>query len=234
MHSLKNTTTLMMRENWLKMRFSAWSKIKITTKVDPASNVKEIVKENSKDDPSLFILPNEPLNSKIVNYALYVKFWQLIPEFLRIRSPELIFRATDNGYNIHTFYSKCEEYTETYFFCLIFVKTLEGQIFGCLIDEMPLSNSRNTFQGSFESFVFSLEPEVASYKSTGNNEYHMLADLNYLAIGMGGDGPALRVDETLSTGWSYKCVTYDNQVLIDVADKFKNEFQVQDFEAFIF
>jgi hypothetical protein len=109
----------------LKLRFSQWHKIKVIG-VEPDSNVKAVVKEISKDDPTLLQLPNEPLSSKILNYKLYVKFWQLLPEFLRIRSPELIFRATDNGYNIHTFYSRCEDYTETYFFCLVFIRTLEG------------------------------------------------------------------------------------------------------------
>ena len=71
------------------------------------------------------------------------------------------------------------------------------------------------------------------YKSSGNNEYQMLADLNYLAIGMGGDGPALRVDETLSTGRSYKCLAYENENLMGKGN-LKNEFEVQDFEAFIF
>lgn len=166
--------------------------------MDADSNVKEVVRENSKDDQTMLYQPNEPLNSQIVNYELYVKFWQFLPDFLRIRSPELIFRATEHGYNIHTFYSRCEEYAESYYFCLILIRTTEGQICGCLIDEMPVSTSQNKFQGSFESFVFSLDPEVKSFKSTGNNDYQMLADLNYIAIGMGGDGPALRVDETLS------------------------------------
>ena len=62
----------------------------------------------------------------------------------------------------------------------------------------------------------------------------MLADSNYLAIGMGGEGPALRVDETLNQGRTYRSETYENDALTGEESLLQNEFEVQDFEAYIF
>ena len=93
----------------------------------------------------MLYLPNEKLDSVIISYDLYVAFWQLLPEFVRIREPKLIFRATENGYNLRTFYAACEDHADSYFFCLILIRTTEGAIMGCLIDEMPVSTSKNNF-----------------------------------------------------------------------------------------
>lgn len=64
----------MMRQHGFSLRSGKWNKVKFT-EVDADSNVKEVVKENSKDDQTMLYQPNEPLNSKIINYELYVKFW---------------------------------------------------------------------------------------------------------------------------------------------------------------
>lgn len=114
-------------------------------KLEVDTNVKEVIKENSKGDASLLYLPNEKLDSKFVTYDLYVAFWQFLPEFVRIRTPQLFYRATDNGYNIRNFYAACENYQDSYYFCLIFIKTTDGGILGVMIDEVPLPTSRNVF-----------------------------------------------------------------------------------------
>lgn len=152
----------------------------------------------------------------------------MLPEFVRIRTPELIFRATDQGYNIRNFYNACEEYADSYYFLIVFIRTTEGGILGCLIDEVPEPTSKSVFQGSLDSFVFCLYPDVKHFKFTGANEMQMLADINYLAIGMGGEGPALRLDEKLQYGKSYRSLTYENEILTCKAeDDFKkNEFEV--------
>jgi len=136
-YSIETTTGLMMRQNRDRLRFSHFSyKIKYTD-VEPNSGVRKVIEGNSKDDQCTLYQPNEPIDSKIITYELYVKFWQFLPGFMRIRSPELIFRATEHGYNIHTFYARCEEYAESYYFCLILIRTTQGGILGCLIDDIP-------------------------------------------------------------------------------------------------
>ena len=61
---------------------------------------------------------------------------------MRIRHPKLIFRATEHGYNLRNFYRACEQYADSYYMCLILIKTTEGGVLGCVIDEMPWPNAK--------------------------------------------------------------------------------------------
>ena len=55
----------------------------------------------------------------------------------------------------------------------------------------------------------------------------MLADFDYLAIGMEEEGPALRLDDKLKNGKSYRSLTYENDLLTCKIEGFKrNEFEV--------
>lgn len=45
-------------------------------------------------------LPNASLNSSIIDYTLYAHFWMTVPPYLRIRIPQLVFKATEDGYNL--------------------------------------------------------------------------------------------------------------------------------------
>ena len=36
-------------------------------------------------------LPNAPLRSSIINYELYAHFWMMVPPYIRIRIPKLVF-----------------------------------------------------------------------------------------------------------------------------------------------
>lgn len=103
-----------------------------------------------------------------------------------------------------------------------------------MIDAIPVSTSKNVFQGMVNCMVFCLHPKVRCYGYTGENEFQMLADLDYLAIGMGGEGPAIRIDEKLQYGKSYRSETYNNNVLTCKKGAMGHDFEVQDLEAYLF
>jgi hypothetical protein len=158
----------------------------------------------------------------------------MVPEYVRIRIPQMIFRATDHGYNIRNLYNACDEFRDTHYMCLILIRTTEHAILGALIDEMPIMTTRNAFQGNVDSFVFSLHPKLQHFYSTAANQMHMLCDLDYIAIGAEGEGPALRFDDKLEHGKSYKSFTFNNEPLTCKTEGFKkNEFVVQDMEVYI-
>lgn len=56
----------------------------------------------------------------------------------------------------------------------------------------------------------------------------MLADVHYLAFGMGGEGPALRLDEQFKNGKSYNSLTYANDLL---TCKPEDDFRRHEFEV---
>ena len=69
------------------------------------------------------------------------------------------------------------------------------------------------FQGGHDTFVFSLHPKARHFNSTMKNEMIMLCEYDYMTVGVKGeigDGPALRFDDTLKVGRSYKSETFEN------------------------
>ena len=82
-------------------------------------------------------------------------------------------------------------------------------IFGVYLDEVPTINAHK-YQGSPETFLFTLEPKVEQYPALGTNDFYYLCASKYLTIGANGDGPAIRLDELLKKGRSYSCETFDN------------------------
>jgi len=129
-----------------------------------------------------------------------------LPEIMRLRIPQVIYKASVDGYQLSNVYRRCEEYVESYSACVILIESEDGAVFGALVDSIPVCSSK--FQSSGESFVFTLHPEVNKYPFTGKNNYVSLFAMDYFTIGTGNDGPALRVDELLKIGRSYASETF--------------------------
>lgn len=134
-----------------------------------------------------------------------------LPEIMRLRIPQVIYQSSNDGYQLSNVYRKCAEYAESYSACTVLIEAEDGAIFGALIDTMPICSSK--FQGSGDSFVFTLHPEVNKYPFSSKNNQIALFAMDYFLIGMGDKGPALRVDEQLKIGRSYKSETFQNDPL---------------------
>ena len=75
---------------------------------------------------------------------------------------------------------------------------------------------------------------MQGYITTGKNDYHMLCQPDYLNIGAQGDGPALNLDDTLKNCYSYKSLTFNNEILTGrTTGRYVNKFQIQDLELFV-
>ena len=166
----------------------------------------------------------------------------MFPLTVRIRIPKLIFRASEHGYNIHNLYSKCEEYADSYYHCIMVVrgsvekeKGVESSLFGAYVDLVPsvLPSNPNTFQGQSDCFVFTFSPHPKKFSSSNSNDRYCLFKNEYFTIGSGGEGPALRIDESLTSGKSYDCETFGSTCLTDGVGFKANEFQVEDFELYL-
>jgi hypothetical protein len=45
-------------------------------------------------------MPNCPLNSTIVLYEEFASIWKMLPDYVKIRVPELLYAATSDGFNL--------------------------------------------------------------------------------------------------------------------------------------
>ena len=98
---------------------------------------------------------------------------------------------------------------------------------------MPLPGTEEVLYGSIDSFVFCFEPVVRCFHYTGKNNYQLLCKFDYLTVGMLNEGPAIRLDEKLKFGKTYRSETYDNDVLTYKDDYLRNEFEIADLEVYI-
>jgi len=57
-------------------------------------------KISNEDDNIVDYLPNAPLKSNLINYEQFAEFWKMVPSYVRIRIPQFVFRATEDGYNL--------------------------------------------------------------------------------------------------------------------------------------
>ena len=152
-----------------------------------------------------------------------------LPEIMRIRIPKVVYKASEDGYNLVNIYNKCDQYTESYSISIILVESTQGEIFGAFVDAIPSQNS-NKFVGTTDAFVFTLHPSVNKYPATNLNQQIVLFADNYFAVGFGDEGPALRVDDKLKQGRTYKSETFGNIPLTQGKGPLATDFVVAKLE----
>ena len=114
------------------------------------------------------------------------------------------------------------------------IQTTSGSKFGAFISAFPSFDPRVTFIGTFESLVFQFKPFKYHQAISETNKYYMHCNLNYISIGSGFDGPAIRIDEKLSSGTSAHCETFNSPILINDGEKHVDDtFEIYNIELFI-
>lgn len=106
----------------------------------------------------------------------------MLPEHVKIRSPELLYQAISDGFNIQNLYRVCSEYKREYKFSIMFIQTKNDKIFGCFIDDVFRLHLKG-YLGSNECFVFSVKPEVHCFRDTNMNSRWLLGEMNYFQVG---------------------------------------------------
>lgn len=91
-------------------------------------------------------------------------------------------------------YNSVEEFVDTYHFCVILVKTADGDKFGAFLDVIPDSRKKEKFVGTSDCFVFQLKPTLVKYPAL-NSEFVALFETEYFLIGSKGAGPAIKIDD---------------------------------------
>lgn len=83
---------------------------------------------------------------------------------MTVRIPEVIFKASEHGYNLHTVFAKCLPYQDSYEHSILLIQSTQGAVFGAYLDVIPnLKYTKALFQGTTSSFVFTLAPTLSKY-----------------------------------------------------------------------
>ncbi|KAJ3327746.1 oxidation resistance protein 1 [Blyttiomyces sp. JEL0837] len=150
-----------------------------------------------------------------------------LPPLLREASKwRLLYSLDHHGISLNTLYRKCEE--EAGNAVMLAIKDGNGDVFGAFASEA--FRVRPGYYGNGSCFLWKSENgQVKVFKATGTNDYLILSEPNFFALG-GGEGHfGLWVDEDLYNGHSGRCQTFDNDQLSSTA-----EFDVVGLEIWAF
>jgi len=134
----------------------------------------------------------------------------------RCRSWELVYSLVRDGASMPNLLSQCREMRkaagrEMADRHILVIEDSMGFIFGAYLGH-PIELSSH-YYGTGESFVFQISPAPKVYRWTRVNNLFFTSDRFSLAVGGGGDGFAIQLDEDLDTGVSTRSATYENDIL---------------------
>eukprot|EP01016_Furgasonia_blochmanni_P015766 TRINITY_DN1877_c0_g1_i1.p1 TRINITY_DN1877_c0_g1~~TRINITY_DN1877_c0_g1_i1.p1 ORF type:complete len:267 (-),score=62.63 TRINITY_DN1877_c0_g1_i1:384-1136(-) len=177
--------------------------------------------------------PNIAVPSSIIKDETFETIWEWIPDIHKISDPISLFSTSKDGFNLMTLYRRCESHKGAAM--LILIKASNGSVFGVYSNEVFDTNylGSELYHGSNDTFVFTLQPREAKFEASEVNYNHMYMCMSYFSFGAGGDGPAMTLDADLNLGSTYKCVTYNNELLTGVGDPKNNSFNCVTLEVYI-
>ncbi|KAI8828650.1 the Tldc domain of oxidation resistance protein 2, partial [Chytriomyces cf. hyalinus JEL632] len=159
----------------------------------------------------------------------------------------LIYSLDHHGISLNTLYHKCESQAGLSNPVLLVIKDSDGCTFGAFANEA--FRVQHGYFGNGSCFLFKVKvpppsshsdssqtdtpepvlPEVSVFKATGANDYLVLGEAHFIALG-GGEGHfGLWIDQDLYNGHSGPCQTFNNEQLSR-----KSEFVVQSLELWAF
>ncbi|KAI9495775.1 TLDc domain-containing protein [Zychaea mexicana] len=123
----------------------------------------------------------------------------------------LLYSLDQHGVSLSTLYRRVRSNKGP---CLLTIKDADDQVFGAFLNETLKSSP--SYYGTGECFLWKKDPETGRcrvYAWTGKNEYMILAESDFIAIG-GGEGKfGLWINSDLERGHSERCPTFENEAL---------------------
>jgi len=174
------------------------------------TNIKEILAANNKVE-----LHNEVSTSfeLILDDELAMEIKKHIPIFYREACNDwyLEYSLGEHGSSLTTFY-ECQMDCDSP--VVMVITDCYGEVFGAYLNQ-PFNPTFSGFTGNRECFLWKKTNEgLKVYRATTINEYFMMADQDFIALGVDEKGVfGLFLDNLLLNGESNPCDTYLNDVL---------------------
>jgi len=192
---------------------------------DYESTVGTVVSDTDTFNPTQVFLTRKTINLKGRKDDTIPVLTEYLAEIIRSRLPNLLQEATtwnllysmdQHGARLSTLYRNIKEQGP----CVVVLKNSENEVFGAFVSE-PFDPSSRGFFGTPECFLWkSKKYQFKKYSATGLNQYFMLADPTFIAMGGGNGNFGLYLDEDIQFGYTSTCDTFDNEILTE-----DNEFE---------
>jgi hypothetical protein len=175
-----------------------------------------------------YYLPSFSTMSYILKEPEIIVLWSLLPQDLKIRDAKMIFNTETNGYNLSSVYGLNENYL-TDSTILFVMETFEEEVFGGIMSNL-FKHTNGKFERPLQSYLVSVRPYLAIYESNRSADDIIYCDNTCFMFGGGSKGPAIRVDNALSNGFSYPENCFGAPVLVENKD---GEFKIKKMEIYI-
>ena len=149
-----------------------------------------------------------------------------LPARCRLCNWRLAYSSRRDGISLRSLYRAAAGKNSSVESVLV-VRDTKGHSFGAFTSEPWRVSPR--YYGTGESFVFTVEPKCVAYRWSTKNDYFQFGRGNCVAIGGGGSGFALWLDEELLRGNTAVSDTFDNELLAS-----ETEFEIVYVELWTF
>jgi len=199
---------------------------KSTISDDESQSTLTICNEDNIKNPIQAFLTRKTIDLKGRNQNTLPVLTDDLAEIIRSRLPNLLQEATtwkllysmdQHGATLSTLYRKIKSQGP----CIMVLKSSEEEIFGAFVSE-SFDPSKKGFFGTPECFLWKADKyQFKKYTATNLNQYFMVADPSFIAMGGGNKGNfGFYLDEDIQFGYSSVCDTFENEVLTK-----NNEFE---------
>ena len=163
-----------------------------------------------EEQPVLYYRPSIYEKFTILNDHHIEMLWSRLPPLYKTYHPISVYSSSADGSSLRTLLRKTQDLnarTPMFFVLLTEFRDIVGVFVDCAL------HVNKTYIGDSSCFVFSLEPEIETFMSTGANSMYAMIGNELCFFGGDGNGPAISLDQELLVGQSYSCATYNNKVL---------------------
>ncbi|KAG2230394.1 hypothetical protein INT48_004205 [Thamnidium elegans] len=182
--------------------------------------------------PSIILQNRKPESEVVMTEEIAELVRPYIPRRYRIAQKwNLLYSLDQHGVSLASLYSLTRDYDGP---CMMIIKDADKQIFGSYLSNTL--SSQTHYYGTGECFLWKLSsgskkdvPKIKSYPWTGKNDYMILSDSDFIAIGGGSGTFGLWLNSELEKGYSNTCPTFDNECL-----SIKPEFECMEMEIWGF
>ncbi|ORX86268.1 TLD-domain-containing protein [Anaeromyces robustus] len=132
---------------------------------------------------------------------------------------KLLYSIDQHGLSLKTLYSNIKHAGP----CVMAITTENDEVFGAFTSEPFDPTVSKNYYGSGLSFIWKLNEQgnIDFYQAINSNQYYMLADKHFIAMGGGNGKFGFYLNENLIDGYISPCMTYNYDRDITESENFE-------------
>ena len=166
--------------------------------------------------PGLLAIPK---SERILDEESLIRLWSELPFELKIKDIKMIYSSSVDGFSLKTVYSVSDKLinknlnTFKDYLSLFIIETGNGEKFGGLMS-MLISQTGGKAVRPLICYLISFTPNFCIYEPLVTSEL-ILGEEKVFLFGLGEQGSVIRLDDSLSGGFTYKSDSYGNKQLTE-------------------